>query len=336
MDITTLFKACVKTVRMRNKAFGTDLYPANDSFDKNRILRNTNNEFLVRAKDVLGQISRLQEFLKEHRKAYLNFGGHLSDLPSMTDIERDKIDTGAQRIMKTCSNLILDFKRKSAMQDGPPQLLEHQDAALQLIEDFLKDVCKNYSEMKAIRIKRTLETQKMSKLSCAEIPITPGSTNNVRSPSSESISTIDDSRESTSEIASPSTATKRSSIYLSDSGSDLNLQDDQLSAEELQIFENENEQLYNDLNSLNEEVRQIESKVVKIAELQEIFTEKVLEQERDIERIGTTLVGTTENLKDANTHIRKAIESSASLRFYVLFFLLVLSFTLLFLDWYNP
>ncbi|RZF33016.1 hypothetical protein LSTR_LSTR017432, partial [Laodelphax striatellus] len=254
MDITTLFKACVKTVRMRNKAFGTDLYPANDSFDKNRILRTTNNEFLVRAKDVLGQISRLQEFLKEHRKAYLNFGGHLSDLPSMTDLERDKIDTGAQRIMKTCSNLILDFKRKSAMQDGPPQLLEHQDAALQLIEDFLKDVCKKYSEMKAIRIKRTLETQKMSKLSSAEVPITPASPNIIRRPSAESINTVDDTRELSNEITSSSSSTtKRSSIYLSDSGSDPNLQDDQLSAEELQIFENENEQLYNDLNSLNEE-----------------------------------------------------------------------------------
>lgn len=83
------------------------------------------------------------------------------------------------------------------------------------------------------------------------------------------------------------------------------------------------------------QVRQIESKVVHIAELQEIFTEKVLEQEKDVERIIGTVIGTTENLKDANTQIRQAIQSNAGLRVYVLFFLLVMSFSLLFLDWYN-
>lgn len=82
-------------------------------------------------------------------------------------------------------------------------------------------------------------------------------------------------------------------------------------------------------------MRNIQSKVVKIAQLQEVFTEKVLQQNEEIERISTTLVGTTENLKDANTHIRQAIQSNASLRIYILFFLIVMSFSLLFLDWYN-
>lgn len=82
-------------------------------------------------------------------------------------------------------------------------------------------------------------------------------------------------------------------------------------------------------------MKDIQSKVIKIAELQEVFTEKVMEQSDEIERISTTLVGTTENLKDANVQIRQAIQSNASLRIYLLFFLLVMSFSLLFLDWYN-
>lgn len=61
----------------------------------------------------------------------------------------------------------------------------------------------------------------------------------------------------------------------------------------------------------------------------------MLEQEKDVERIIGTVIGTTENLKDANTQIRQAIQSNAGLRVYVLFFLLVMSFSLLFLDWYN-
>ena len=43
----------------------------------------------------------------------------------------------------------------------------------------------------------------------------------------------------------------------------------------LQLFEQENEKMYEDLVTLKDSIQQIESKVVRIAELQEIFTEKV-------------------------------------------------------------
>jgi len=79
----------------------------------------------------------------------------------------------------------------------------------------------------------------------------------------------------------------------------------------------------------------MESKVVHIAELQELFTEKVLQQEKDIERISETVVGSTENMKSANEQIRQAMQRNAGLRVWMLFFLLVMSFSLLFLDWYN-
>jgi len=41
------------------------------------------------------------------------------------------------------------------------------------------------------------------------------------------------------------------------------------------------------------------------------------------------------SLKDGNEELRKAIQRNASIRVYILFFLLVMSFSLLFLDWYN-
>lgn len=62
---------------------------------------------------------------------------------------------------------------------------------------------------------------------------------------------------------------------------------------------------------------------------------KVLQQEQDIDRVANTVVGATENVKDANEQIKQAIQRNAGLRVYILFFLLVMSFTLLFLDWYN-
>lgn len=324
MDISVLFKACVRTIRTRNKALGTLSHGSGD-LSKSQILNtsSTKTNFTQKAKEILNQITRLRDFLLEHRKAYLNFGSHLSDLPKMNDYERDKIDSGAQRIIKQCSHLILEFKRECAMQDGSAQLIEHQDAVLDLIDSYLKTVCKIYSEQKAVVMKKILETQKMSKLESEVI----NNNNKIlkKSPSSHGSEERDKSGE---------TSANNMDVPLIEAESTL-LQDDHLSPEELQMFESENEQLYNDLNSLTDEVRQIESKVVHIAELQEIFTEKVLEQEKDVDRIIGTVIGTTENLKDANTQIRQAIQSNAGLRVYVLFFLLVMSFSLLFLDWYN-
>lgn len=73
-------------------------------------------------------------------------------------------------------------------------------------------------------------------------------------------------------------------------GNSLN-ENEHLSPEDIKVFEAENEQLYNELNTLSEEVEQIESKVVEIAQLQEIFTEKVQDQDRNLERIFTQVNG---------------------------------------------
>jgi len=327
MDITTLFKACVKTIRTRNKALGVG------DADKSRLFatRTQKSEFAIGAKEVLGQITRLRDFLLEHRKAYLNFASHLSDTPQMTNIERDKIDWGAQRIMNTCSHLIQDLKKVSQKMEGSAQLLEHRHAVLDLIESYLKAVCKIYSEQRAIRVKRALDVQKMSKLESDS----KKSHENSVTDDNDLNNFLNDNKEN--EVQSNHSSSTRKVLESSSNTSMPSFfsEDDQLSSEEMQMFESENAQLYNELNSLTEEVKQIESKVVRIAELQEIFTEKVLQQEKDVDRIGSTVIGTTENMKDANEQIRQAIQRNAGFRVWLLFFLIVMSFSLLFLDWYN-
>uniref|UniRef100_A0A0A9Z5K9 Syntaxin-18 n=1 Tax=Lygus hesperus TaxID=30085 RepID=A0A0A9Z5K9_LYGHE len=232
----------------------------------------------------------------------------------MSDQERDKVDTGAQNIIKTSSQLLNDLKRDLYSKEGNDQSSETHKAIVDLLEAYLKSVTKIFTEMKAIRVKWTVEVQRISKFETSvEKPLEPDGGDVLKK----------DGKVPEGTTFSPSTTS-------------YNYEDEApLSEEELQMFQMENDQLYNELNSLNDEVKSIQSKVVKIAELQEVFTEKVLEQNEDIERISSTLVGTTENLKDANSQIRKAIQSNASFRIYVLFFILMMSFCLLFLDWYN-
>ncbi|XP_046966464.1 syntaxin-18 [Vanessa cardui] len=325
MDITPLFRACIKTVRTRNKAFGIQS-PTSD--DKQRILKSKpKTGFMATAKDISSQITKLRDFLLEHRERYLSFYNNVTG-DEMSEAERDQIDTGAQRIINTCSHLLKEFRNDNRKLAVAQQTREYMDAVIDLIDSYLKAVCKIHSELKALRVKKALDIRKLSRL---ELPQTKS---NILNPFIDDNNKVIEKEEKenseTEEVDSAKTKmdlTENEIAVMSDEG--------ELSAEELQMFESENIQLLNELNSMTEEVRQIESKVLHIAELQEIFTEKVLQQEQDIDRIATTVVGTTETMKDANEQIKQAIQRNAGLRVYILFFLLVMSFTLLFLDWYN-
>lgn len=325
MDVSALFKASVRTVDSRNKELGAN--------PPKRTTKSTQKStFCVKAHAVVAQISQLREFLLENRKAYLNFSSYLSTAPRMTDAERDEIDVGGQRIMSTCSQLVKDLRREIAMsaEDMSRQNVEHREIMLLLIEDYLKNVCHVYSEQKAMRVKRALEMQRIAKLQAS-----PGSGDRPEIGKSA----LNATERSADELKTKSHSNESSPMKIQEINEDVTstlTYEEEPSAEDIQMFESENEQLYNELNNLTEEVKQIESKVVHIAELQEIFTEKVLDQDKDLDRLMTTVVGSTENVKEANEQIRQAIQRNAGLRVWSLFFLLVISFTLLFLDWYNP
>ncbi|KAF5890332.1 syntaxin-18, partial [Clarias magur] len=108
VDITLLFKASVKTVKTRNKALGVGPESAKDEL----VRRNRpKNSFSCKAKDVISNITKLKDFLLQHRKDYVNAGSLLSsDVTHMTDCERDQIDQDAQIFMRTCSDAIKQLR----------------------------------------------------------------------------------------------------------------------------------------------------------------------------------------------------------------------------------
>lgn len=54
------------------------------------------------------------------------------------------------------------------------------------------------------------------------------------------------------------------------------------------------------------------------------------------QQISTNLVNTTENVAHGNEQLRAALSNKASMQFWILFVLVVLTFSLHFLDWYYP
>ncbi|KAL6111760.1 stx18 [Pungitius sinensis] len=321
VDITLLFKASVKTVKTRNKAIGISVDSTKDEIFKRT---RPKSGFSPKAKEVISNITKLKDFLLQHRKDYVSAGSLISsDLTRMTENERDQIDQDAQIFMRTCSEAIRQLRNEAEKQVTSAQVKEHRGAVLDLIEVYLRGVCKLYSEQRAIRVKRMVDKKRLSRLA-------PEHRSRVEKtlplePKEEKTTVREESPEkSMSEVPeNPVNLWEESRV------------EDELSPEEIQMFEQENQRLVSEMNSLVDEVRQIEGKVVEISRLQEIFAEKVLQQETEIDGIHQLVVGATENVKEGNEDIREAIKNNAGFRVWILFFLVMCSFSLLFLDWYD-
>ncbi|XP_036445789.1 syntaxin-18 [Colossoma macropomum] len=316
VDMTVVFRASVKTVKTRNKAMGVGYDSSRDELMRRD---RPKHGFSSRAKEVISNITKLKDFLLQHRKDYVNASSLISsDLNRMTDSERDQIDQDAQIFMRTCSDAIKQLRTEAEKTGISAQMKEHRGAVLDLIESYLKSVCKLYSEQRAIRVKRVVDKKRLSRLE-------PEQKSKVEKPPSEDAEKTQAQEENNDKP-------------VSDGGVELwedSRVEDELSPEEIQMFEQENKRLVSEMNSLVDEVRQIEGKVVEISRLQEIFAEKVLQQEMEIDNIHQLVVGATENVKEGNEDIREAIKNNAGFRVWILFFLVMCSFSLLFLDWYD-
>ncbi|XP_031555109.1 syntaxin-18-like [Actinia tenebrosa] len=317
MDRTVLFKASVKTIRTRNKALGVKDNDKGNSILTSR--KSMGTEFGKRAKDVLVNIRKLRDFLMEHRKDYIDAASSLNEMSSMTDAERDQIDKDAETFMRTCNASIQGLKNEASNLGGPEQVKTHRDAVIELLEGYLKVVCKLYSEQRAIRIKRVVDKKRISRLQ----------PDNAKRKSDLLMSGLEQEDDGNTESISED----RQKAF-NDFQPPID-EDEELLPDEVQMFEQENKKLFEEMNSLVDEVRQIEGRVVEISRLQDIFSEKVLHQAGQIERIHTTAAATTEDVKTGNEQIREAIKNNASFRVWILFFLVMCSFSLLFLDWYS-
>ncbi|KAK3597764.1 hypothetical protein CHS0354_006122 [Potamilus streckersoni] len=324
-DITNLYKALVKSIKTRNKNVneGKSEVKGNHIFPVSK----HQGDFESRSKEMVMALSKLKDFLLEHRKGYVSAGSHLSaDTLKMTDAERDQIDTEAQRIIKHCQENIGIIRQNAEHQKVHPQLKEHRESVINLLHTYLKEVCKIYSEQKAVRVKRVVDRKRISRIEPERKFVRASGRVNEKNSSTNARIAAD-----TLISASPPKIAKKTALIEDNPFDD----EDDVSPEEAQMFEQENKALFEEMNSLAAEVSQIQGKVMEIARLQEIFTEKVLEQEGDINKIADTTVKSTENIKDGNEEIREAMKNNAGFRVWILFFLLVLTFTLLFLDWYS-
>lgn len=128
--------------------------------------------------------------------------------------------------------------------------------------------------------------------------------------------------------------------YLDQDNQNENEEETQISSpqptgSELRQLQQENEQLYHDVAKRSEEIHAISTQVVEIAQLQNELFNNILVQSDLIQEVDASAVSSNDDLAAAIIHIRDAIRNTAQMRRWVIFFLLVMIFSLVFLDWYN-
>lgn len=221
---------------------------------------------------------------------------------------------------------------------------------LDMIEVYLKSVCNIYTSQKAIRVKRACEKQRLSRLAASfssthSFPRTQVKATHLNSGSRTQVEATHSNFGSRTQVETdddPLTAVsnRNNGRVNPDLYSEVDRSAVQelvtFTPEEIQMYDKENNQLFDEMNAISDEVKTIGGKVVEIARLQEIFTEKVLQQEQDLNRLSSTVIESTESIKEGNDELREAMKKSAGFRVWVLFFIITLAFTVLFLDWYNP
>lgn len=104
---------------------------------------------------------------------------------------------------------------------------------------------------------------------------------------------------------------------------------------ELQQLQMENKMLYEDVAQRSNEIHEITDTVADIAYIQNELFNNILNQKDQTSQIDILAQASNDDLAGAIIHIRDAIKNAAQMRQWVIFFLLVMIFSLIFLDWYN-
>ncbi|KAL9324517.1 hypothetical protein ACSQ67_009374 [Phaseolus vulgaris] len=102
-----------------------------------------------------------------------------------------------------------------------------------------------------------------------------------------------------------------------------------------QLLDDETRALQVELTTLLDTVQETETKMVEMSALNHLMSTHVLHQAQQIEHLYEQAVEATTNVELGNKELSQAIKRNSSSRTFLLLFLFVLTFSVLFLDWYS-
>ncbi|CAF4499116.1 unnamed protein product [Rotaria socialis] len=329
-DITKTFRAYVKAQQVT-----TDC-----SLGLNKRVKKTekiSTSFLSKAKLILNDIIKLKRILLDSRTTYLSPFYLLSSINKiMNDEQRHDFEQTIEEQIKQSRVDLEKLKLSIGQICFQGQRRSHFELVCAYLERDLVECTKIYSEQKCLRYKCESERKKIGRLDNDDQRILFNlNKNNNRKKSNDPIDGTKLTTTTTNEKNSTNITTTNQ--YFDQGNQIENNEENQtlVNGSELRQLQLENNQLYHDVAQRSEEIRAISTQVVEIAQLQNEIFGHLCSQKDLIQEVNSAAVVTNDDLAAAIIHIRDAIRNMAQMRRWVIFFLLVMIFSLLFLDWYN-
>jgi len=285
----------------------------------------------------------MKSHLTKYGHDYLNTYGYLPGACVLTDERRHKLDTDVEEFIDACHEKLKILESEIRLSTKSQQVINHKETVIRIVKRVLNDLFNCFNHLKTTKIVRQMEKQKYDRIELNGSDEAYDTLEN--DPLNLEQFTLDESNNqnlSTTNISNLSSATNQQdsrAISFDDCRQQSLLaaeHDASIGPNQIQELALENTQIHDELITFDDEVKLIGKKVVQISKLQELFTEKVMEQAADLDSLHETAIKSSENVREGNDLIRDAMMRNASTRVFILFYIVTLGFSILFLDWYNP
>lgn len=283
------------------------------------------------------RIIKMRHHLSKHGHDYLNTYGILG-ASIMNDEHRNRLDQEVEIFINDCNHKIKALQSEIWIGTTSIQVIDHRKAVIEILMTIINDFVSLCTLLRTTRMMRDEQKLKYERI---HVSRKQHSLENQISSSSDKL--IPESFEI------PPSIERQRSLKDQNETESFEFEDDwrhqsivaaehhiSISPQEIQKLAMENSQIHEELVTLNDEIRMINRKVVQISQLQQLFSDKVIEQELELNRVHETALSSSENVREGNDLIRDAMMKNASTRVFILFYIITLGFTILFLDWYNP
>ncbi|KAK9059729.1 hypothetical protein SSX86_020433 [Deinandra increscens subsp. villosa] len=269
------------------------------------------SNFTKAALKTLESVGTLEQFLKKHRKDYI-------DPHRTTEEERDSIEHEVSVFVKACKEQIDILKTSITDEEvnskgwlgirgdnANADTIAHKHGVVLILSEKLHSVTSQFDQLRAVRFQDAIN-RAMPRRKPKRAPVK----------TSTDVSNSLESREpTTSETRDPG-----------------EIQPEPMKIQQ-QLLDDETRVLQVELSSLLDAARDTETKMVEMSALNHLMSTHVLQQAQQIEYLYDQAVEATKNVEMGNKELTQAIQRNSSSRTFLLLFLVVLTLSVLFLDW---
>lgn len=264
--------------------------------------------FSKAALKTLESIETLEQFMLKHRKDYV-------DLHRTSEQEKDTIEHEVSAFIKVCQEHIDILKKNINNEESNPKgwlgtrtdssnadTVAHKHGVVLILSERLHSVTRQFDQLRARRfqdvINRAMPRRKLNRKANASAEDT---------------------------IKSESSQLRELNEF----------QHDPERIRQRQLLDDETRALQVELTGLLDAVQETETKMVEMSALNHLVSTHVLQQAQQIEVLYEQAVEATKNVELGNKELNQAIKRNTGSRTFLLLFLFVLTFSILFLDWYS-